>query len=124
MSTQAQTITIRNPIRWFMVGVAAALVAVAVTAGLALAILYPPTQPADVGSGLGPASLLDAGFRLQRVGEIGAGRATVSAPWYSNHVLDLIDQRKGEIAAGDTSVSGGSGLELTEHRRGEINGGN
>jgi len=124
MSTQARTITVNSPIRWFMVGIAAALVAVAIAAGLALTILLPATQPGETGNGSTPASFADPGLRLQRAGEISAGRATVSAPSLPGHVLDLIDHRQGEIGAGETSVAAGNVLGLTDHRRGEINGGN
>lgn len=124
MSTQTRTITVHNPIRWFMVGVATALVAVVLAAGLALAILFPSAQPGELGTEPAPASLLDAGLRLQRVGEIGAGRDTVSAPRLPDHALDVIDHRKGEIGAGEATVSGDDALGLTDHRRGEINSGN
>ena len=48
MSAQVQSITIHNPIRWFMAGAATTLVALALVAGLALAILLPATQPGEL----------------------------------------------------------------------------
>jgi hypothetical protein len=119
MSTHTRTIAVHNPIQWFMTGVATTLVAVALAAGLALAILVPATEPGQLTSAPAAGSFLDEGFRLQRAGEIGAGRASASAPWLSG----LTDHRKGEIGSAGASVSDFGGLDLTEHRRGEINAG-
>ncbi|MCI0583930.1 MAG: hypothetical protein L0227_13775 [Chloroflexi bacterium] len=107
-----------------MAGVATTLVAVVVATGLGLAILQPASPSDQLENGPTSGSYLDPFVRLQRAGEIGAGRATVSAPGLPAHVLDLTDHRKGEIGAGAAGADDGNGFDLTDHRRGEINGGN
>jgi len=119
MSTHIRTIPVHNPVRWFMTGVAITLVAVALMAGFALAILLPATGPSEPTSAPATGSLFEEGLRLQRAGEIGAGRESVSTPWLSG----LDDHRKGEIGSSGASFTDFGGPELTEHRRGEINAG-
>lgn len=118
MSTDVRTVAVHSPTRWFMAGVATTMVALALAAGLGLAVILPGTQPGELASVPAPASLLDAGLRIQRAGEIGAGRASVLPPSLSG----LTDHRKGEIDTGLAGASGGV-PELTDHRRGEINEG-
>lgn len=119
MSTQARTIAVHNPIRWFMSGVATTLFAVAMAAGLVLAILLPATAPAELKDPPAAGVFLDDGYRLQRAGEIGASQESVSAATFSG----LTEHRKGEIGAGGASGAGFGGPGLIEHRKGEINGG-
>jgi len=119
MSTQTRTLAVHNPIRWFMSGVATTLIAAAIASGLALAILLPSTKPGDVAAPPAAGSFLEEGYRLQRADEIGAGRASVAAPWLSG----LNEHRKGEIGAGGARDAGFGGSGLTEQRKGEISGG-
>jgi hypothetical protein len=112
MSTNARTITVHNPVRWFFAGVATTAVAGVLAAGMALSLL-PVGQPAESATEAAPYVLLDAGLRVQRAGEIGADGGSSSVP-------GLTEQRKGEINEGG---AGSSLPGLTEQRKGEINGG-
>lgn len=120
MSTHAQTIDVHDNIRWFLTGIAAAIVAVALAAVLAFAMLPPAAQHGVTASEEAPYSLLDPALRAQRAGEIGGGSNT--APY---SLLDpaLRVQRAGEIGAGQAPSSESSLYSLMEFRKSEITGG-
>lgn len=117
MIMQAQTSTVREPLRWFAAGAVAALVAAAVLAGIALAVVIPSTQLGGAPAvGSGP-SIVQEGYRDQRAGEIGAGGVNVSGLNGST----LTDHRRGEIGA--ASGPAAPPQTLGDHRQGEINEG-
>ena len=117
MATQAQTSTVHDPLRWFLAGAAATLVAAALVAGMALAVLLPPAEIGGASSLQTVSSVATQGYRDQRRGEIGADLVLVAVP----AAPVLTDQRAGEIGAGSDSIA--PAQALTDQRRGEINGG-
>ena len=94
MTASATTAVAVHPYRWFIAGVATALVLVALIAGLALATLQASRVSGERASGTTPFTQLDRGWRDQRAGEIGAGSV-------GSEFEGLTDQRRGEINGGD-----------------------